>query len=314
MSPKHSVQYASLDAKYRNTLIDTEESVFKEDSLLKEWGKNNGLPDLPKFEKSPLTRDEKLQVLRLNAGLEHVRKLKTKESSNLFEDMKKKGFEVVDRFPDESVGDKGSSWFAAITVKDKQWKLYVWIRGTELTDFGDIWADLKLTVKSVPENQTKDLITFMERNIKRLPEWEKLRLSGHSLGGALSQLGSVMYDGQVEQTYTFNSPGAKKLSVNSGNYSGITREKFEKYAHFEYNEKDTSSVENRMINVAGSKWPSLIANLGNDIGFYKIDLPELKSHSITELVKEVNKETTELNIVDVRKKHNNEIPINTIPR
>lgn len=294
-----SRQYASLDPKFRSTMTDIEGNVFELPPVEK-----NIPVDILNPEKSPLSRTEKLQILRLNVGLEHVRQFKAEKSSELFEDLKKKGFTVVDHFPDRDNGDIGSSGFSAITVKDKEWKVHIAVRGTELTDFGDIGADMKLAVNRVPKNQTKDLITFMERNLKWLPEGEKIRLIGHSLGWALSQLWSVMYDDRVEETYTFNSPWAKKLSVDPKGYSGITHEKLEKYVNFWYNQNDNTSVENRIVNIAGSKWPSIISNLGNDIGFYKIELKGLQSHSITTLVEHVSKETTELIVVDIRGKDN----------
>lgn len=295
-----SRQYASLDPKFRSTMTDIEGNIFQLPPVEK-----NAPVDILNPEKAPLSRTEKLQILRLNVGLEHVRQFKAEKSSELFEDLKKKGFAIVDYFPDKDNGDIGSSGFSAITIKDKEWKTSIAIRWTELTNFGDIGADMKLAVKRVPENQTKDLITFMERNIQKLPEWEKIRLIGHSLGWALSQLWSVMYDDRVEETYTFNSPWAKKLSVDPKDYSWITHEELEKYVNFGYNQNDNTSVENRMVNVKGSKWPSIISNLGNDIGFYKIDLKWLQSHSITTLVQHVSNEKTELMVVDVRDKHDN---------
>lgn len=76
----------------------------------------------------PMTEEEKLQTLRLQAGLEHVREYKAKEGSELFEDMKKKGYSVVDRFPDKENGESGSSGFAGMAVKDKQGRVTVAVR------------------------------------------------------------------------------------------------------------------------------------------------------------------------------------------
>lgn len=61
-----------------------------------------------------------------------------------------------------------------------------------------------------------------------------------------------MYDERVEESYTYNSPGAKKLAVNPKLQPDEMRPKFEKYANFGYT-NDSASVENRIVNVAGSK-------------------------------------------------------------
>lgn len=298
-----SQQYASLDPKYRSTLIDVDggNDFFGLD-------RRKDIDAVPKSLDpvgSDLPRDERLKILQLNAGLEHVRKYKTQETSALFERMQEKWFSVVDRFPDKNQWDKDSSWFSAIAVRDQNDKMHISVRGTELTDFGDLGADFKLMVKRVPENQTKDLIAFMDRVIRTLPEGEKIRIVGHSLWGALSQLGSVMFDDQVEETYTFNSPWAKKLSVSSEGYSGITKEKFDKYSNFWYTQ-DNNSVESRITNVRGMKGPSIISNLGNDIWNYNIELENLSSHSITKLVDYVEHEATEkeLQKQDTRDKKN----------
>ncbi|MFB0964536.1 MAG: hypothetical protein QMC36_02400 [Patescibacteria group bacterium] len=40
----------------------------------------------------------------------------------------------------------------------------------------------------MPENQTRDLVKFMDRVLSKLPPGERIRMSGHSLGGALTQI------------------------------------------------------------------------------------------------------------------------------
>ncbi|MDQ1344265.1 MAG: Lipase family protein [Patescibacteria group bacterium] len=112
----------------------------------------------------------------------------------------------------------------------------------------------------------------------------------------------MIYGDRIEESYTFNSPGAKGLAADPGSQPEYARGRFEKYAEFGYDKGDSSSVENRMVNVAGSKGPSLIANLNEDVGFYEIKLDKVQSHSITTMVKEISKETTELTVVDVRKR------------
>lgn len=62
-----------------------------------------------------------------------------------------------------------------------------------------------------------------------------------------------MYGDRIEESYTFNSPGAKKLSANPGSQPADVRGRLEKYAEFGYDMKNPSSVENRIVNVAGSR-------------------------------------------------------------
>lgn len=62
------------------------------------------------------------------------------------------------------------------------------VRGTELSDFLDIWADAELVLKRVPAKQSRDLVKFMDRVLSKLPPGGKIRMSRHSLGGALTQI------------------------------------------------------------------------------------------------------------------------------
>lgn len=264
-----TVQYAGLDEKYQATMIDTN-------------------PNLPPVSKIPRSETMTARDSRIVDAMEHLRTIKEKQASETLETIQGKGFEIVDYFPNETSKDKSSSGFGAICLKDDKGNIHFAIRWTELTDWGDIVADMRLAMKHVPENQTLSLITFFERNLKDLPKDRKVNITGHSLGGALTQIASVMYAERVNESYTFNSPWAKKLAIHPEGKSEITRQKFEKFSNFEYNGGNKASVENRMTNVKGIKWPSIIADLGEDIGDYEIKLESLKSHSITEVIRYIN--------------------------
>lgn len=265
-------KYASLDEKYRNTIIDSVPNL----SFPQETGNIPPSPDVN---------------IHMVDAMEHLRTIKEKQASETLNEIREKGFEIVDYFPNETNTDKTSSWFGAICLKDKAGNMHFAIRWTELSDWWDIVADMRLAMKHVPENQTQDLITFFERNLKNLPEWQKINIAGHSLGWALAQIASVMYPERTNESYTFNSPGAKNLSIDPKGKPEAIRQKFEKFRDFEYNkEKDT--VEDRMTNVKGMKWPSIISNLWEDIGNYEIKLEKLSSHSITKLVEYIEKEAT----------------------
>lgn len=266
---KENPQYVSLDRKYQTTMIDAN-------------------PNLPPVSKIPSSEIMTEGNSRMIDAMEHLRTIKEKQASATLNTIRSKGFEIVDYFPNETNQDKASSGFGAICLRDKKGNIFFAIRWTELTDWGDIVADGRLAMKHVPENQTLSLVTFFERNLKNLKEGQKVNITGHSLGGALTQIASVMYAERVNESYTFNSPGAKKLSINPEGKSDIIRQKFEKFRVFEYNRGNEASVENRITNARGIKWPSIIVNLGEDIGNYEVQLESLKSHSITEVIRYIN--------------------------
>lgn len=63
----------------------------------------------------------------------------------------------------------------------------------------------------------------------------------------------MMYGDRIEESYTFNSPGAKGLKTDTKSQPEAVRARFEKYAEFGYDKGNPASVENRIVNVAGSK-------------------------------------------------------------
>lgn len=271
---KDTIQYAGLDEKYQTTMIDS----------------NPHLPPVSKISNNEIMTGGDSRIID---AMEHLRTIKEKQASTTLDTIRNKGFEIVDYFPNETSKDKTSSGFGAICLRDKAGNISFAIRWTDVIAWvipepRDVAADTKLALWQIPENQTQDLITFFERNLKNLKEWQKVNITGHSLGWALTQIASVMYAERVNESYTFNSPWAKKLAINPEGKSDIIRQKFEKFRNFEYNEGNEASIENRMTNVKGIKWPSIISNLGEDIGDYEIQLESLKSYSITEVIRYIN--------------------------
>ena len=165
-----------------------------------------------------------------------------------------------------------------------------------------------MLVWHIPIRQTIDLIKFVERNTKNLWEWEKLRIMWHSLWWALSQIATTMYSWQIEEAYTFNTPGAKELeayveAINEelAKDTSLTDNDKEliiaKFKEFWYNEdsnkivydKDKSPASELITNVAWIKWLSPTANLWEDIWDYSIELKELASHWIRNLIEYVDR-------------------------
>lgn len=273
-------QYASLDGKYQQTtMIDVN-------------------PNLPPVSKTPNTEIMTAKDFRIVDAMEYLRTVRAEQASKTLETItKEKGYTIVDYFPNEIKKDKTSSGFGAICLEDKEGNISFAIRWTDVIAWiipepRDAAADAKLALWQVPENQTKDLIAFFERNLTNLKEGQKVNITGHSLGGALTQIASIMYAERVGESYTFNSPWAKKLAINPEGKSEIIRQKFEKFKVFEYNRGNEASVENRMTNVSGIKWPSIISNLGEDIGYYEILLKKLESHSIAKTVEYIENDAT----------------------
>ena len=165
-----------------------------------------------------------------------------------------------------------------------------------------------MLVWHIPIRQTIDLIKFIERNTKDLWKWEKIKIMWHSLGWALSQIATAMYSWQVEETYTFNSPGAKELEAyveaikeELAKNTGLTDNDKEliiaKFKEFWYNEdsnkivydKENSPGSELITNVAWIKWLSPTANLWEDIWDYSIELKELFRHWIAYLIEYVDR-------------------------
>lgn len=254
-------KYAKLDDKYRDTLTD----VIPNSYLKVDINKQN-------------------QAKLITKGLEHLKKEKIVENWKILEQLNWE-FEIVDYFPNENNKNdlQRNSWFWAICLKDKEWNTYFAIRWTELKDWWDLVADIGLVFKRIPEDQTKDMVDFVDRNIKNLDPKEKFRVLWHSLGWALTQILTSIYKDRIDESYTFNSPWAKDLKVEAiektGNY-------FAKFESFEYN-KNSNQTWELITNVAWTSWLGFTSNLWEDIWNYKVDLEWLSSHSIVELIKHV---------------------------
>ncbi|NJL89432.1 MAG: S8 family serine peptidase [Coleofasciculaceae cyanobacterium SM2_1_6] len=82
------------------------------------------------------------------------------------------------------------------------------LRGTEPTDFNDLFADLN--VFGVGYNQFQSNKSDVESWINS--QSGKVDVTGHSLGGALAQWTTSAFSSKVRETVTFNSPG---ISINS---------------------------------------------------------------------------------------------------
>ena len=93
------------------------------------------------------------------------------------------------------------------------------IRGTEPSNMGDINADMNLTIGKIPKKQYEDMLNFYIQCKTKYPNITKpksLNIAGHSLGGALAQMLTLSLcddnnEANINEIYTFNSPGARDL-------------------------------------------------------------------------------------------------------
>lgn len=201
---------------------------------------------------------------------------KEHEAKQNFENLKQ-DYEILDYFPNEAKWDNYNSWFWAVFL-EKEWKKYIAIRWTEgLSDWKDLYADWKMALWKAPGEQIKAMTDFIDRCI--IIPWEKFSIVWHSLWWALSQIATAMYIDQIKETYTFNSPWAKKLNVAKDDL-----QKFAKFNDFVHNRND-EYIWSLITNVEWAKWMSLITDLWEDIWSYTVELKHFSSHSITEMTK-----------------------------
>lgn len=108
--------------------------------------------------------------------------------------------------------------FSATLFKDTKEKRYIFAnRGTD--DSKDkLDADFKLVLDLVPESQYADMIDFYAYCAEKYNiDNEPINITGHSLGGALTQLLVMTLCSKdtkyFNEAYTFNSPGVKNLNT-----------------------------------------------------------------------------------------------------
>lgn len=110
-------------------------------------------------------------------------------------------------------------------------------------DFRDVISDFLLLNGKIPKKQFNSLCEFYTL-IKNKFCFDKIILVGHSLGGHLAQLFTLKFALEIENIYTFQSPGiAKKILKNIKNeayikeisYHFYTCDDFKKLKWLEFN-------------------------------------------------------------------------------
>ena len=212
------------------------------------------------------------------------------------------GYTIVDSYTDPTTG------YSGVLFKDNVTGKYtIANRGTEMTSPEDLGDDVTLYNQQVPE-QFASLSTFMKQLIDSgtIKQTDDITMSGHSLGGALTQMGTAAYSDYVDQAYTYNSPGVKDLithvSAENGKYyyqeftghydnaTGvpifsnkyeITKDVYDAFYDFAHN-KDNPDIASKLLNIKASEGNSIISDLGIDIGS-ELSVPG-STHSIVDLI------------------------------
>lgn len=101
--------------------------------------------------------------------------------------------------------DKASGFFGAIFQDRAKGDVVVACRGTELTDVGDLGADVNIAKRKMPMSQVVAAIELWSL-VATMSGVKRTFVTGHSLGGALAQI--VSCAGRAP-CITFNAPGMK---------------------------------------------------------------------------------------------------------
>ncbi|WP_310442559.1 Ig-like domain-containing protein [Sulfurimonas sp.] len=185
----------------------------------------------------------------------------------------------ANRYTVLAVSNTLSGFSATLFIENTTGKKIFAIRGTEPTDGSDYYADWELTLSKHPE-QYASLVSFFEdlKSSGKISTADNLVVTGHSLGGALTQMITATYPSYVDEAYTFNAPGVKNLSIpplitENGKYyiryvadelgTEISAELYNAYLSFDANK---NSVGSKVVNVEAKDGPSVITDLGTDIG------------------------------------------------
>ncbi len=188
------------------------------------------------------------------------------------------GYKIIGTFDDQETGYYG------IAFKNRETgEIVIANRGTE--DTYDLLADAELVAKTVPE-QFISMSTFMNELIEDgiITKSDYIIMTGHSLGGAESQMGTAAYPDYIDESHTQNAPGAKDLNINvaqteDGKYhlyntlsSGeilldkeISKDVFDAYIRFN-NNKDSEEVASKITNIHAKDGINSIHSLNEDIG------------------------------------------------
>ena len=170
--------------------------------------------------------------------------------------------------------------FSATLFTDTSGNKYLSIRGSD--DIPDVNDDFwnGLVAGRVPP-QYESLVAFFE-NLKasgQITVSDKVVVTGHSLGGALAQMLTATYPSYIDETYTYNSPGAINLSIPVMEYQGqyykdyyivggvvqgtlISKSLYDAYSAFSQNK---NGMDGKVTSLYAQEGDELAAGLGGGV-------------------------------------------------
>lgn len=171
-------------------------------------------------------------------------------------------------------------------------------RGTEPTQSTDLLADLQMVLRQVPD-QYHDAQNFLQQ-VMDANNGANISITGHSLGGALSQL---LGANTGLETVTFNPYGAKQLAEQLGidpsaSYQNIhnNQTQFDPVSRV----PGSGQLGDMTTLAASTEWPAMA--LGLQLGLPGVTAVSLRSHLIDRFTKEIFNPNQDPSLLDDLKK------------
>ena len=233
--------------------------------------------------------------------------------ANIWRKISGRGYVVLEYMPNTGTGYSGTLFEYTDENTNAVTRILV-NRGSELRlenfDWRDLHAGINIWLDRCVPDQFCSMIQFIEQlKSDAAIKLTQFDVAGHSLGGCLSQMAKAAYASDVQQTYTYNAPGAASLmnayekvesnipgtvlvrywhvDINSGfgqwRYCEWDAAVWEKYETFFAQRQAVDA--NNVYNISGRDGIVFAANIGKDIG------PEVfikgTSHSIDAVANQI---------------------------
>jgi hypothetical protein len=135
---------------------------------------------------------------------------------NLWLEMQTKGYRVLAHKPNDSATGYSGTLFEGPPDSNGIRHRILANRGSDpWTDAQDRKAMLQLSNGEMPSSQFCYMMKFIEElQLNKNIMLNEFDVTGHSLGGTLAQMTMATWPEFVDTVYTYNAPGAKKLTQN----------------------------------------------------------------------------------------------------
>jgi len=174
-------------------------------------------------------------------------------------------------------GKASNGFIGCAFVAEDDSHIVIAYSGTNLKNFGDLTADLKIGLNQIP-NQINNAKTIYHQ-VKDMSNGRPIFIVGHSLGGALAQIIGAL---KRVPFITFNAPGMRtQLETQGTAFKGTARV--------------TKGLNYRMENDAVSKSGTHIGEVGTLYGSSAVSM--LSAHQMGAVIECIQKSTTLTNQV-----------------